>query len=589
MRRDVFSLRVRSGSAIELRGATALDDIHQPRRCPPISGPGSWRLGVLLVFVLLGCFWADTAAAVESAQATSNRLVEVGELLRQGRQLEIDNRWDEALAHYEKAMRAFPDERGLKQRFDLARMHFDVRRRFGDASYCASLSQLSLERALSLYEEVLVRIQTHYVESPRWKELVEQGMTNFEVALSEPAFVARHLPRCPREQIDALRYTLRRELGQRGIPDRMAACAAVGWAAREAQQRLGISPVAVVFEFNCGATNSLDLYSAFLTPDQLTEVYSQIEGNFVGLGIELKTQDGRLAIIRVIPHSPAEYAGIRPGDQILAIDGKNIENMPMDKAANLLQGQEGSRVELVLAAPGQSPRTVRAERRRVDVPSIDQIKIVDAQQGIGYLRLSCFQKSTARDLDDALWQLHRQGMRGGLIVDLRSNPGGLLIAAVDAVDKFVESGPIVSTRGRDVREGFTYSAHAPGTWRVPLIVLIDHDSASAAEIFAGAIQDLRRGTIIGQRSYGKGSVQGIFPLHSHSSGIRLTTARCYSPNGHPYNLVGVMPDRVVQTVARPIDSSVAAGPQDETLAEALRFAQTSLSRPVAVDRARVQR
>jgi len=554
-----------------------------------VCRPSRFFAGVLAVFVLVGCFWLGQASAVEPPRTTTQQ---IDGLLRQGRQFEVEARWDEALTHYEKAIREFPNEPSLKRRFDFTRMHFDVRRRSSDASFRSSLTQLSLDRAISLYEEVLVRIQTHYVEAPHWKELVEQGMNNFDVALTEPAYVGRHLPGRTTGQINAFRQDLRRELGQRLIQDRDDACEAVGWAARAAEQSLGISPVAVVFEFTCGAANCLDTYSAYLTPDQLDEIYSQIEGNFVGLGIELKPQGKRLTIVRVIPHSPAELAGIRTNDQILAIDGKNIQDMPLDKAANLLQGAEGSRVELVLAAPGQPSRTIRAERRRVDVPSIDEVKIIDARQGIGYLRLSCFQKSTSHDLDDALWQLHRQGMRGGLIVDLRGNPGGLLIASVEAVDKFVEAGTIVSTRGRDVREGFTYSAHAAGTWRVPLIVLIDHDSASAAEIFAGAIRDHRRGTVIGQRSYGKGSVQGIFPLHSHSSGIRLTTAKFYSPNGHPFNLVGVKPDREIpeiHAVAKPVDSSLGVKPQDETLAAALQFAQTLLSRPTSLGQTSVQR
>ncbi|MBN1589553.1 MAG: PDZ domain-containing protein [Pirellulales bacterium] len=547
-------------------------------------------VGLLALFVLLGCFLLGQAVAVEPPRSASDQLDEVGEWLRQGHRLEVNNHWDEALAHYEKAIRAFPNERSLKRRFDFTRMHFDVCRRLGDPSFRMSIEKLSLEQALDLYEEVLTRIQTHYVGTPHWGEMVEQGVDNFEVALSESVFVQTNLPRCLPEQINVCRRALRRELGQQLIRNRTDARAAVEGMARLAERQLGISPVAVVLEFACGATNSLDIYSAYLTPDQLHEVYSQIEGNFVGLGIELRTQDNQLTILRVIPHSPAEYAGIRTDDRILAIDGKNIESMSTDKAANLLQGKAGTTLELLVAAPGEAPRAVRAERRRVEVPSIDEIKIVDTVRGVGYLRLSCFQKSTSRDLSDALWQLHRQGMRGGLIVDLRSNPGGLLSAAVEAVDKFVENGTIVSTRGRDIREGFTYSAHAAGTWRVPLVVLIDHDSASAAEIFAGAIRDHRRGVVIGQRSYGKGSVQGIFPLHSHSSGIRLTTAKFYSPKGHPFSLVGVEPDIVARTADRPTGERVSASREDASLAAAIdQFARPSLSRPSAPSQARLQR
>jgi carboxyl-terminal processing protease len=145
-----------------------------------------------------------------------------------------------------------------------------------------------------------------------------------------------------------------------------------------------------------------------------------------------------------------------------------------------------------------------------------------------------------------------------LVVDLRGNPGGLLTAAVETADKFLAEGTIVSTRGRSSREDFDYLAHRTGTWQVPLVVLIDRDSASASEIFAGAIRDNRRGTLVGERSYGKGSVQGIFPLSASGAGVRLTTAKFFAPSGQAISDRGVEPHRVIHTVARP--DADAAGP-----------------------------
>jgi len=142
------------------------------------------------------------------------------------------------------------------------------------------------------------------------------------------------------------------------------------------------------------------------------------------------------------------------------------------------------------------------------------------------------------------------------VVDVRGNPGGLLTAAVEVSDKFVMDGTLVSTRGRSPREDFDYKAHRVGTWRVPLVVLVDKDSASASEIFAGAIRDHNRGKVVGTRSYGKGSVQGIFPLNVANVGVRLTTAKFYTPNGQPISKQGVTPDVVVQIVAKPLDGSI---------------------------------
>jgi len=178
---------------------------------------------------------------------------------------------------------------------------------------------------------------------------------------------------------------------------------------------------------------------------------------------------------------------------------------------------------------------------------------VEPAWGIAYLKLVCFQKTTFRDLEAALWKLHEAGMKR-LIIDLRGNPGGLLTAAVDASDLFLDRGVIVSTRGRNSHENLAYPAHEAGTWHVPLAILVDRDSASAAEIFAGAIQEHHRGTIVGARSFGKGSVQSIISLNAGNAGLRLTTAKFYSPSGRPYSGVGIEPDVVPHQVARPASS-----------------------------------
>ena len=209
------------------------------------------------------------------------------------------------------------------------------------------------------------------------------------------------------------------------MASRLEARDSVVAAANLAQQRLGLSPTVVILEYLCGATNSLDPYSAYLTPDQLSEVYAQIDGSFVGLGIELKAEGGALAIVRVITGSPAEQAGVRAGDRIIAVDGRQTDKYTTDQAANLLQGAEGSVCSLVLAAPGEAPRQLAVRRQRVEVPSVDQIRILDEKQGVAYLRLTCFQKTTRRDLEAALWRLYREGMRS-LVMDLRGNPGGLV-------------------------------------------------------------------------------------------------------------------------------------------------------------------
>jgi len=535
-----------------------------------VPAPVSVLLRAALLVLLLG-----SLTAAQPPQLTWDHTPEVSELLRRGQELEVEHRWGDAFLHYEDAVRQFPQDRSLQRRFQSARLHYDLARRYDDHSYCDVLARLSLDQALDVYSEVLLKIEAHYVEAPNWKELVEHGTNGLEVALSEPTFLQWHAANADSEALNEFRYELRRVLGRQVIQSRDDARQAVAWAAGLAQARLGLQPPAVVLEYTCGATNCLDVYSAYLTPGQLTDVFGQIEGNFVGLGVELKADEGALFIVRVIPGSPAERGGIRAGDRITTVDGQSTEELTTDQAANLLQGELGTVTELTVVSPGLKPRHVSIRRERVEVPSVDQVKLIGPGMNTGYIKLICFQKTTCRDLDAALWRLHRGGMKS-LIIDLRGNPGGLLVTAVEAVDKFVDQGVIVSTRGRSVQEDFTYSARQVGTWRVPLVVMIDEDSASAAEIFAGAIHYHHRGTVVGTRSYGKGSVQGIFPLSLSGAGLRLTTSKFYSPDGLPYSHVGVEPDVVVHKVARPVDGSAeaaATSEQDIALAAALEAAQ----------------
>ena len=314
------------------------------------------------------------------------------------------------------------------------------------------------------------------------------------------------------------------------------------------QQKVGLPGQATVYEFICGAISALDPYSGFMSSSQYGESMSQIEGNFVGLGVELRTHEDHLHIVSVIKGGSANVHGLVKDDRIVAVDGQSVDQIGSEKAADLLRGPEHSFVTLSVSRNGASQQ-MRLERRRIEIPSVEEASIVDKESGIGYIRLTNFQKTTPRDFDEALWKLHRQGMRS-LIVDVRGNPGGLLQASVDVADRFVNEGIIVSTRGRNPMEDYTHRANMNSTWRVPLIVLIDENSASASEIFAAAIRDHKRGVIVGQKSYGKGSVQGIFPLSVSGGGLRLTTAKFYSPKGNAISEVGVGADVMVHRVAK---------------------------------------
>ena len=512
----------------------------------------------------------DSVLSISSdAPAAAASMRSVATVLQEGMSLERESRWGDALLHYEEAVRDFPEDRQLAQRLDLAKLHYGLERRCADRSYRESLKALSPQQALALYGELLRKIHTHYVTAPPWKDLGVRGAIALEIALSDPDFQALAGVRSTPEQVARVRQGIYQSLSQRQLlgPEDLVALAAE--AARVAEQQTGLPQSSAVLEFVTAAAGGLDDYSAYLSADQLRDVYSQIEGNFVGLGVELKADAGALLIVHVIPGSPAERAGIRDNDRIVAVDGRTTMELSTEEAAAMLTGAEGTSVRVAVQSPGAPQRELTVRREHVDVPALEGVRIAKTETGVAYIKIPAFQKTTARELEAALWELHRQGMRA-LVLDLRGNPGGLLTAAVEVADKFITQGNIVATRGRSPQEDFNYQAHYGGTWRVPLAVLIDGDSASASEIFAGAIKDSGRGEVVGQRSYGKGSVQGIFPLGYAGSGIRLTTALFYSPSGKKISKAGVTPTVEVRRVAKPgLDSLTAQAAGDEMLARAI--------------------
>jgi carboxyl-terminal processing protease len=441
-----------------------------------------------------------------------------------------------------------------------------------------AIRDISEREALDLYSDVLLKIQSHYVERPDWSVLLNRGNQAMEIALMEGPFREQYKIQIGDAEIQGHLSELNHALNSRPVRTRQESRDSVSFVAHATSERFGISPQAVVLEYACAAGASLDDYSSFLTGSQLDEIMSQIEGNFVGLGIELKPETESLLIVNVIHGGPAERSGLKPGDRIIEVDGRTMRDVSTDTAADMLRGEEGTSVRLVVMDPQENQRRLVVPRQVVEVPSVERVSIQDPHFGIGYLKLSSFQKTTSRDVEAALWQLHREGMRS-LIVDVRGNPGGLLTAAVEVADKFITEGTIVSTRGRGTGEDFDYKAHLVGTWRVPLTVLIDADSASASEIFAAAIRDSQRGTIVGQRSFGKGSVQGIFPLSVGHAGLRLTTAKFFSPNGSAISGQGVQPHVTVapaQMVAKPVlidGQAKLPADADPALAAALQVAR----------------
>jgi carboxyl-terminal processing protease len=566
--------------------------VRPGRPCTLLIGRLAARLPFLAFSPLLmaiGLVFAggDVPAAESEARKTPEavRAPELAggqdDLVARSTMLEREQRWADVVSLCETAARKGALAPELQQRYDLAKIHCDLARRHCEHAFRKQLGKLAETDARRLYAEVLGRIGSHHVEAPQFARLVSRGCLTMDVAIDDPTFVSLYAQHATPERRVLYRDQVARITAGRSITSPVEAETLAAWVARAGHATLGIPPAVTLMEMTAAAVGGLDEYSAFLTNGQLDDLYAQIEGNFVGLGVELKSADDGLLVVHVIPASPAERAGIRAGDHLVAVGGRGLGGMNVDEAAQLLQGPEGSVVTLaVLRAPAPA-RAVTVRREHVEVPSIENVRMLDPSTGVGYLKISSFQKTTATDLEAALRRLDVAGMRS-LVIDLRGNPGGLLSSAVDVSDLFLERGLVVATRGRSPEEDFNYSASRPGTWRMPLVVVIDGESASSSEIFAGAMRDHGRATIVGTRSYGKGSIQGIFPLDVGGVGMRLTTAKFFSPKGLPYSRVGVEPDLQVQSVAKPAAGVFVAQAGDPFLDAALEVARRSVAaRPAA--------
>ncbi|MDX9841575.1 MAG: S41 family peptidase, partial [Desulfobulbus sp.] len=296
-----------------------------------------------------------------------------------------------------------------------------------------------------------------------------------------------------------------------------------------------------------GMLGSLDPHSAYMTPEDFKELEEETSGSFTGIGIEITIRDGVLTAVAPIEDTPADRQGILSGDQILRIDGDMTKSMTLMEAVKKLRGEPGTTVTISVQRQGwPEVRDFTLVREAIPLHSVRSLEL---EPGYASIRVSNFQASTTRDVREALKELRARRLLQGLVLDLRNNPGGLLDQAVKVADIFLDKGVIVSTRGRDNQEQMLFEAHpdgAPGTY--PMVVLVNGGSASGSEIVAGALQDHKRAIILGTTTFGKGSVQTILPLPD-GAGIRLTTAKYYTPSGDSIQATGIKPDMVVPLTA----------------------------------------
>lgn len=305
-----------------------------------------------------------------------------------------------------------------------------------------------------------------------------------------------------------------------------------------------------------GMLVSLDPHSGFYNEEKFKNLQVQTKGEFGGLGIEVTMENGLVKVVSPIDDTPAAQAGIQAGDYITQLDGEAVMGLTLSEAVEKMRGRVGTKIVLTVAREEQEPFDVTITRDIIKIKSVKH----DLYDDVGYIRITSFNEQTDVGLNRAVKEINTQAKGKklkGYVLDLRNNPGGLLDQAIAVSDAFLEQGEIVSTRGRDANQADRANAESGDiTNGLPIVVLINSGSASASEIVAGALQDHKRGIVLGTKSFGKGSVQTIIPMPGHGA-IRLTTARYYTPSGRSIQAMGIEPDIVVPqaTVGEVLDAS----------------------------------
>jgi carboxyl-terminal processing protease len=516
------------------------------------------------VFLLLLSFF--TLPAGLPAQSVRSE-----ELLKQAAELEKQRDWLEACRLYDEMLRrdGHRDAARIRQAYQRCLRRYHIVHRHQDKIYRQALEHLEPAQALDMYAHVLETIARVYADRQKTNPaaLFRHGLEELCFAFEEKVFADKYFPEISRSTLDSFKTKLA-EWRQRKIPNRDEARDQVRAIGRMAQQ-MGFGPrpillTVIALEFLSGACNALDEYTFFLTPGHYREVQAALRGlRLVSIGVDLAVMDNHLAIARVYPRSPAEEAGLQRGDHLLRIAGHATRDMTADRAAELLRGKSGTTVKLEIPSTDpDNPTSLELTRRPVVVPSVEAELLKDPLQvvlgedmapvafPVGKITIGYFQESTLQEVKDALTALQAAGMKV-LILDLRGNPGGLFKSAVQAAELFLPEGLIVVSQThmqfKDRRMSGPIRAENLNALLMPMVVLVDGETASAAEVLAGALKENGRAKLVGQTTFGKGSIQCVIPLDKSDfermpGGIRITVAKLLSPSWQPYSGKGIQPN-----------------------------------------------
>lgn len=487
------------------------------------------RNSVLWFGVVAALSWHGSA---RSAPATADRdSFEAREFERKGQ-------WERACDVYLRLLADDRQQSDLRERLGHCLRRWQQARRLADEHYRHHVAAMPLSQSLTTYSEVISLLQRYYVEPARVDagRLWRAGLEEIRNALSDPSFVAEQLAGIAASEVADFRARLEREI-QSPVPDVRELRSALRGLAWDAHQRLGVNPSVIVLEAACGACQSGDDYTSFVPPGRTVLETAHWNGELAAFGITVTARDG-LVVERVAPGSWAASQGMQAGDRIVRVGKNSLEKLTAEAALEMIRGERQVLASLTIAGGGMAePRTIALPE---SLPSVFDVAM--ERDGVGTIRLGSFQRTTLQEFDSAVLRLRAEGMRA-LILDLRGNPGGSFVAAVQIAERFIGDGVIVSTQGQLRGLSRLFRAQNAAALDVPVVVLVDGDTASAAEVLAGALKDNHRAILVGQPTFGKDTIQQWW--HTSAGGaVQLTLARFLLPGGRTFAGVGVSPNFV---------------------------------------------
>lgn len=483
------------------------------------------RISLTTVSFLALAFLATAATTPEPADRSD------------ARELERLGEWEKASEVYLRLLAENRNQPELRERLARCLRHVHQTRRHHDPHYRSYAAALPLSQAVALYSETVSTIQRHFVSNARTstEHLYRHGLDELRHALADPVFRREHLAAAEAGAIAELRQRIDQMWATKTADDLRDVRLIVRDLAWDAQKLTGLNASVTVLEMACGACHALDEYSRFVAPGRSASDAAGLSADLAAFGLRVAATNDALLVESVVPGSWAAGVGIVVGDRITSIGKSRWNRLSLDAMLEVIRGERLGIAEFTLtSAGGTVPRTFTLPD---SLPSVHDVAI--ERNGIGTIRISHFQRATPQEFDSALLRLRSEGMRV-LVLDLRGNPGGSFPAAVQIAERFLENGVIVSTLGQLQGLTKTFTAQNAPLFDGPVVTLIDADTASAAEVLAGALRSHSRTILVGQATFGKDSIQRLMQL-SDGAAIRLTLARFLLPGGKAFAGNGVEP------------------------------------------------